>query len=56
MKPETLALIQNKAAAKGDVLEVARVGGDYGGQASGRANPACVTAFPSKSGCKLYFQ
>ncbi|HEX4591316.1 MAG TPA: cyclic pyranopterin monophosphate synthase MoaC [Gemmataceae bacterium] len=41
MKPETSALIRNKALAKGDVLEVARLAGIMAAKRTGDLIPLC---------------
>lgn len=41
MKPETLALIQNRSLAKGDVLEVARLAGIMAAKRTGDLIPLC---------------
>jgi cyclic pyranopterin phosphate synthase len=41
MKPETLALIRDKALAKGDVLEVARLAGILAAKRTGELIPLC---------------
>jgi cyclic pyranopterin phosphate synthase len=41
MKPETLALIRNRALAKGDVLEVARLAGIMAAKRTGELIPLC---------------
>jgi cyclic pyranopterin phosphate synthase len=41
MQPETLALIRNRAAAKGDVLEVARIAGISAAKRTGDLIPLC---------------
>jgi cyclic pyranopterin phosphate synthase len=41
MKPETLALIRNKALAKGDVFEVARLAGIMAAKRTGDLIPLC---------------
>jgi cyclic pyranopterin phosphate synthase len=41
MEPATLALIRNRAAAKGDVLEVARLAGIMAAKRTGELIPLC---------------
>jgi cyclic pyranopterin phosphate synthase len=41
MRPETLALIRNRAVAKGDVLEVARLAGVMAAKRTGELIPLC---------------
>src|SRR5688500_1524331 len=42
MKPETLALIQDRRLAKGDVFEVARLAGIMAGKRTGELIPLCL--------------